>query len=91
MDAPCPNSVRVSFRVGGELLVPGATVRFKAVLMPPPAPASPGDYDFGRAAWFEGLGAVGYAYGAPDACFAAAVARFLRAHRGRVSSICAGG
>jgi competence protein ComEC len=62
---PMPKSVRVSFRVGGELLVPGATVHFKAVLMPPPAPASPGDYDFGRAAWFEGLGAVGYAYGAP--------------------------
>ena len=60
-----PKSVRVSFRVGGELLVPGATAHFKAVLMPPPAPASPGDYDFGRAAWFEGLGAVGYAYGAP--------------------------
>jgi competence protein ComEC len=60
-----PGSVRVSFRVGGQLLVPGATVHFKAVLMPPPAPASPGDYDFGRAAWFEGLGAVGYAYGPP--------------------------
>ena len=60
-----PKSVRVSFRVGGEALVPGAAVHFKAVLMPPPAPASPGDYDFGRAAWFEGLGAVGYAYGAP--------------------------
>ena len=65
-DGPAmPNSVRVSFRVGGEALVPGAVVHFKAVLIPPPAPASPGDYDFGRAAWFEGLGAVGYAYGAP--------------------------
>jgi competence protein ComEC len=60
-----PKNVRVSFRVGGEALVPGATVHFKAVLMPPPAPASPGDYDFGRAAYFEGLGAVGYAYGGP--------------------------
>jgi competence protein ComEC len=60
-----PKSVRVSFRVGGEKLVPGASVHFKAVLMPPPAPACPGDYDFGRAAWFEGLGAVGYAYGPP--------------------------
>jgi competence protein ComEC len=64
-DREMPANVRVSFRAGGELLVPGAVVQFRAVLMPPPAPASPGDYDFGRAAYFAGLGAVGYAYGAP--------------------------
>ena len=34
--------------------------------MPPPPPSAPGDYDFGRAAWFEGIGAVGYAFGAPE-------------------------
>ena len=61
-----PRQVRVSFRDDEGLLVPGARIGFKAVLMPPPAPASPGDYDFGRAAWFDGLGAVGYAYGPPD-------------------------
>lgn len=58
--------VRVSFRKDDGVLVPGARVAFKAVLMPPPAPASPGDYDFARAAFFLGLGAVGYAYGAPE-------------------------
>ncbi len=60
-----PAHVRVSFRNDGGLLVPGAHVAFKAVLLPPPAPAAPGDYDFGRAAYFERLGAVGYAYGEP--------------------------
>ena len=61
-----PRRVRVSVRHGGERLVPGAIVRLDAVLMPPPPPASPGDYDFGRAAYFEGIGAVGYAYGRPE-------------------------
>ncbi|HTT85301.1 MAG TPA: ComEC/Rec2 family competence protein [Rhizomicrobium sp.] len=61
-----PRRVRVSLRHGGDLLVPGAIVRLDAVLMPPPPPASPGDYDFGRAAFFEGIGAVGYAFGRPE-------------------------
>ena len=61
-----PGRVRVSVRRGGELLAPGAIVRLVAVLMPPPPPASPGDYDFGRAAFFEGIGAVGYAFGHPE-------------------------
>ncbi|HEX4078192.1 MAG TPA: ComEC/Rec2 family competence protein [Rhizomicrobium sp.] len=60
-----PRLVRVSLRRGGELLVPGAIVRLDAVLMPPPPPAAPGDYDFGRAAFFEGIGGVGYAFGRP--------------------------
>ena len=32
-------------------------------LMPPPSPAAPGAYDFGRAAYYMRLGGVGYAYG----------------------------
>jgi competence protein ComEC len=61
-----PRRVRVSFRTGGEVLIPGTWVHVKAVLLPPPAPASPGDYDFGRAAYYLQLGAVGYAYGKPQ-------------------------
>ncbi|MGH6879244.1 MAG: ComEC/Rec2 family competence protein [Rhizomicrobium sp.] len=61
-----PRRVRVSMRRGGEILVPGAIVRLDAVLMPPPPPAAPGDYDFGRAAFYEGIGAVGYAFGSPE-------------------------
>ncbi len=44
-------------------LVPGAIVRMKARLVPPPTAAVPGGYDFARAAWFQGLGAVGKAMG----------------------------
>jgi competence protein ComEC len=61
-----PQRVRISVRKGGERLLPGATVRLDAVLMPPPPPSAPGDYDFGRAAYFERIGAVGYAFGAPE-------------------------
>ena len=38
-----------------------------AVLMPPPGPAAPGGYDFGRAAFFDRIGAVGFAYGRAQA------------------------
>lgn len=40
----------------------GATIRLRARLMPPPEPAVPGAYDFGRVAWFAGLGATGRAF-----------------------------
>ncbi len=57
-----PGLVRVthplSLRVG-----PGRFVRCRAVLRPPPEPAMPGDYDFQRQAYLEGLGAVGYVQG----------------------------
>jgi competence protein ComEC len=61
-----PRRVRVSVRRNGERLSPGVIVHLDAVLMPPPPPSAPGDYDFGRAAWFEGIGAVGYAFGSPE-------------------------
>ncbi|HUB85817.1 MAG TPA: DUF4131 domain-containing protein, partial [Rhizomicrobium sp.] len=43
-----PAKVRVSVRSGAENLQPGDAIELRAVLMPPPAPATPGDYDFGR-------------------------------------------
>ncbi len=50
---------------------PGDWIALPAVLRPPPTPAAPGAYDFGRQAYFQRLGAVGYAVGhlsrlAPD-------------------------
>jgi competence protein ComEC len=69
--APMPYRVRIYFRKGGEVLAPGEVIRAKAVLMPPPGPSSPNDYDFGRAAYYMRLGAVGYAYGEPEVIIAA--------------------
>ena len=34
-----------------------------AELVAPPGPAAPGAFDYQRQAWFEGIGAVGFAYG----------------------------
>ncbi|WP_267349562.1 ComEC/Rec2 family competence protein, partial [Sphingomonas sp. GM_Shp_2] len=38
-------------------------VRLRARLMPPPDPAVPGAYDAARAAWFNGIGAMGRSLG----------------------------
>lgn len=42
-------------------VAPGAVVRVRASLTPPPGPNIPGGYHFARRAWFDGIGAVGYA------------------------------
>ena len=56
-----PARVRIRTLAENAALKPGDAVRLKATLSPPPGPSLPGDYDFARAAWFQGLGAVGYA------------------------------
>ncbi len=61
--ATAPARVRLSLRKADAGVVPGVWVHVTAVLMPPPGPAAPGGYDFGRAAFFDRIGAVGYAYG----------------------------
>ncbi|HET7334897.1 MAG TPA: ComEC/Rec2 family competence protein [Rhizomicrobium sp.] len=62
-----PARIRFSVRNMTALPAPGTWVNALVVLMPPPAPASPGDYDFGRWAYYQRIGAVGYAYGKPKA------------------------
>jgi competence protein ComEC len=62
-----PVRIRVSQRYGTELLAPGTWVAVTAVVMPPPEPSAPGDYDFARWAFFQQLGGVGYLYGKPHA------------------------
>lgn len=62
---PVPERVRLRVRADRPPPAVGERVRIVGVLMPPPAPAAPGAYDFGRAAWFARIGAVGYAMGAP--------------------------
>ncbi|MEX2643105.1 MAG: ComEC/Rec2 family competence protein [Acetobacterales bacterium] len=58
---------RVRIRINGTqpLLRPGDRIEARAILLPPPAPSAPGAYDFQRRAWFERLGAVGFALGQP--------------------------
>ena len=61
-----PARVRITTVRAVPELAPGSFVRVRATLMPPSAPALPGDYDFGRQAWFRSLGAVGYTLSRPQ-------------------------
>lgn len=38
---------------------PGTKIAAKALLSPPPTPAEPGGFDYGRRLWFEGIGGTG--------------------------------
>jgi len=48
-----------------QAAIPGASVSALAMLRPPPEPALPHGYDFARWAFFQGIGGVGFTYGAP--------------------------
>ncbi len=61
--ARTPTYVRLTVRRGAEDLKAGDRVALRAVLLPPPAPAAPGAYDFQRQAWFDRLGGVGFVTG----------------------------
>lgn len=58
-----PARVRVSVdpATPESLLQPGLRLMMQARLTPPPAPSEPGAFDYRRQAWFERLGAIGYA------------------------------
>lgn len=57
-----PRYVRVSVSQAG-LLTAGRGAICRAVLGPPSGPMAPGAYDFARRAYFERLGATGFAFG----------------------------
>jgi len=64
-----PSRIRVNVKgdrakSDNEGLLPGDFVSLHAILFPPPAPAMPGAYDFQRRAFFDRLGAVGFAVSA---------------------------
>ena len=61
VEAP-PRYVRLAVADAG-LLTPGRGARCRGVLGPPSGPMAPGAYDFARRAWFERLGATGFAFG----------------------------
>lgn len=59
-----PARVRITARSRAAPPNPGDTIAARAILQPPPSPSLPGGYDFARKAWFERIGAVGFALGA---------------------------
>ena len=61
--APEATPVRLRATVRGEPPTPGTAVRLFGILNPPPSPASPGAYDFGRNAYFQGMGGTLFALG----------------------------
>jgi len=56
-----PYRVRIRLLSAAQNLQPGAAIEIAAMLAPPMRPALPGGYDFARSAFFEQIGAVGYA------------------------------
>lgn len=61
---PAPRTVRVTIRSRTDELAVGDAIGVLAGLTPPSGPVMPGGYDFARAAFYEGIGAYGFAYGA---------------------------
>jgi len=61
--AETPDRVRVRLKPGDAVPTVGDRLQLSAILMPPPAPAVPGGFDFQRQAFFQRLGAVGFAVG----------------------------
>src|SRR4051812_5524360 len=64
-DPALPPRVRISVDQEDfpNRIAPGAEIKLRARLAPPPPMALPGTYDFARDAWFKGLGAVGKTLG----------------------------
>ena len=64
-DAALPPQVRISIDEDKfpQGIAPGAEIRVRARLAPPPPMALPGTFDFARDAWFWRLGSVGKALG----------------------------
>lgn len=60
-----PRRIRVRIRENASTLSPGDFVELAARLSPPSRSAIPGGLDFARYAWFQGIGAVGYATSPP--------------------------
>ena len=59
-----PHEARISVPPD-SVIGPGEAVRLRAVVGPPPEPASPGAYDFARDSYFQGVGAVGFSLSEP--------------------------
>lgn len=60
-----PYAVRITIHAkSAETISVGDAIAVTARMRPPSGPVIPGGYDFARAAYYERIGAVGFAYGA---------------------------
>ena len=72
MPGATPEIARIHVRNDVAGILPGDTVRMRAILRPPSEPSLPGGFDFARKAYFERIGAVGFALGDVERVSAAA-------------------
>ncbi|MEA1676487.1 ComEC/Rec2 family competence protein [Nitrospirillum sp. BR 11163] len=61
-----PPAVRIRLRPTDAAPPAGTRVRILAALRPPPDSPEPGAYDFRRSAFYQGIGAVGFAFKTPE-------------------------
>ncbi|WP_372529423.1 ComEC/Rec2 family competence protein [Parvularcula marina] len=61
-----PEKIRVTWRGDRMDVHPGDRVRVFGQLMPPPGPALPGGFDYGRQLYYDRIGAVGFLYAQPE-------------------------
>ncbi len=59
--ARTPAQIRIRLAAGDATPDVGGRIRLRSIVFPPPAPAEPGAFDFRLQAYFDGLGATGYA------------------------------
>lgn len=96
-----PSTARVRVLANDVKIQPGDRIRLTASLAPPAKPALPGAFDFARTAWFEGLGAVGYAVKRPvieargpaatyDEAVSRSVAQFRQSITARIHAVLPG-
>lgn len=62
-----PHRLRLTLREPPP--APGTPLSARAILNPPPSPASPGAFDFARTAWFQGIGGTAFALAPARAAF----------------------
>jgi len=81
-----PRKIRLKVRKD-EGLLSGQRVKLLAKLNPPSSPVAPGAFDFQRYAFYQGLGAVGFAYNQPEILEpASGLSHFWAKTRERLSS-----